>query len=171
VFCWVLQDVNDSPNPALSIEELARLFSQHMPHGRDIGMRLEDLAADGKTRMSLPAQPFLAGDAGASFFFPGVMFSLADSACGLAVFRALGRFVPIATLDMRIDHLAPATMDADLIAVAECYRLTKPVAFACCELLSGPQRRVAAIAVGTFMLSSSSAKAPDITRFAGGRRS
>ena len=171
MFCWVLQDVNDSPNPVLSIEELARLFAQHMPHGRDIGMRLEDLAADGKTRMSLPAQAFLAGDAGASFFFPGVMFSLADSACGLAVFRALGRFVPIATLDMRIDHLAPATMDADLIAVAECYRLTKPVAFARCELLSGPQRRVAAIAVGTFMLSSSSAKAPDITRFAGGRRS
>ena len=79
--------------------------------------------------------------------------------------------MPIATLDMRIDHLAPATMDADLVAVAECYRLTKSIAFARCELLSGPRRRVAAIAVGTFMLSSSSAKAPDFTRFAGGQGS
>ncbi len=168
---WSLRQVTGSANPVLSIEEIARLFAQHMPHGRDVGMRLENLAADGKTRMSLPAQDFLAGDPGASFFFPGVMFSLADSACGLAVFRALGRFVPIATLDMRIDHLAPATMDADLVAVAECYRLTKSIAFARCELLSGPQRRVAAIAVGTFMLSSSSAKAPDISRFSGAPQS
>jgi len=160
--------VNDPQKTSLSIDELARLFSKHMPHGRDVGMCLDDQAADGKTRMHLPPQQFLAGDPAASFFFPGVMFSLADSACGLAVFRALGRFVPIATLDMRIDHLAPATMDADLIAVAECYRLTKPIAFARCGLLSGPQRRVAAIAVGTFMLSSSSAKATDITKFAGG---
>lgn len=162
--------MNDPQKTSISIDELARLFSKHMPHGRDVGMCLDDLAADGKTRMHLPPQQFLSGDPAASFFFPGVMFSLADSACGLAVFRALGRFVPIATLDMRIDHLAPATMDADLIAVAECYRLTKPIAFARCELLSGPQRRVAAIAVGTFMLSSSSAKAPDITKFAGGHK-
>lgn len=165
-----MHNVNDPQKTVMSIEELARLFAQHMPHGRDIGIRLDERAADGKTRMGLHAQAFLAGDPAASFFFPGVMFSLADSACGLAVFRALGRFVPIATLDMRIDHLAPATMDADLIAVAECYRLTKPIAFARCELLTGPQRRVAAIAVGTFM-PSSSAKAPDITRFAGGQGS
>lgn len=136
----------------MSIEDLARLFATHMPHGRDIGMQLEEPAFDGRTRMRLPAQPFLSGDAGAKFFFPGVLFSLADSACGMAVFRALGRFVPIATLDMRIDHLAPATMDADLIAVATCYRMTQSIAFARCELLCGPQAKVAAIAVGTFML-------------------
>jgi len=161
----IVTDPFETPMP---IEKLARLFAQHMPHGRDIGMRLDDAAADGRTRMSLSAQALLAGDPAACFFFPGVLFSLADSACGLAVFRALGRFTPIATLDMRIDHLAPATMDADLIAVAECYRLTKPIAFARCELLSGPRRRVAAIAMGTFMLSSSSAKPPEMSKFAGG---
>jgi acyl-coenzyme A thioesterase PaaI-like protein len=70
------------------------------------------------------------------------------------VWRYFGRwrFVPIAMLDMRIDHLAPATMDADLIAVAECCRMTKPVAFVRSELLSGPHQRVAAIALGAFML-------------------
>jgi uncharacterized protein (TIGR00369 family) len=151
---------------AISIEEVARLFAQHMPHGLDTGMCLDDIGADGKTRMHLPAQDFIAGDPAGQFFFPGVMFSLADSACGLAVFRSLGRFAPIATLDMRVDHLAPATMDADLIAVAECYRLTTPIAFARCELLSGPQRRLVAIAMGTFVLSSSSSGAFDINKFA-----
>lgn len=160
-----------APGPISAIEELARLFAQRIPHAQDIGIRLEGVAADGKTRMRLPPQDVLAGDPGGRFFFPGVMFSLADSACGLAVFRALGRYVPIATLDMRIDHLAPATMDAELVAAAECYHLTRSIAFARCELLSGPDRSVAAIAVGTFMLSSSSAKAGDITKFARGQLS
>ncbi len=151
----------------LSTDELTHLLAQHMPHGRDIGMRLGDPAADGKTIMTLSAQNLLAGDPGANFFFPGVMFSLADSACAVAVLRALKFFVPIATLDVRIVYLAPATMDADLVAVSECHRLTKSIAFARCELLSGPQRQVSATAVGTFMLFSSSTKVLDITKLEG----
>jgi hypothetical protein len=61
-------------------------------------------------------------------------------------------------------------MDADLVAVAECYRMTQPIAFARCELLCGPQSKVAAIAVGTFMLSSSSARVPDLARFTQGQQ-
>jgi acyl-coenzyme A thioesterase PaaI-like protein len=76
--------------------------------------------------------------------------------------------MPIATLDMRIDHLAPATMDADLVAVAECYRLPQSIAFARCELLGGSKAKVVAIAVGAFMLSSSSARTPDIKNFSAG---
>ncbi len=140
--------MNDPQKIPMSIEELARLFSQHMPHGRDIGMVLDERAPDGRTRMRLPAQGLLSGDPGGKFFFPGALFSLADSACGLAVFRAMGRYLPIATLDMRIDHLAPATMDADMVAVAECYRMTQPLTFARCELLCDPQSKVATIAVG-----------------------
>ncbi len=153
--------MSDAKTSALSVEAMAQLFAQRVPHGRDIGMRIDDPAPDGRTRMRLAAQPFLAADPAGTFFFPGVMFSLADSACGLAVFRALGHFVPIATLDMRIDHLAPATMDSDLVAAAECYRLTKSIAFVRCELMSGPQQRVAAVVMGTFMLSSGSTKTAD----------
>ncbi|MBZ4210156.1 MAG: PaaI family thioesterase [Rhodoferax sp.] len=156
--------MTDRSQMEISIEDLARLFAQHMPHGRDIGMQMDAPSADGRTRMHLPPQPFLSGDASANFFFPGVLFSMADTACGMAVFRALGRYVPIATIDMRIDHLAPATMDADLVALAECYRMTQSIAFARCELLCGPQLKVVAIAVGTFMLQSRSAKKPGINR-------
>jgi acyl-coenzyme A thioesterase PaaI-like protein len=153
--------MSDARTSAPSVEAMAQLFAQRVPHGRDIGMRIDNTAPDGRTRMRLAAQTFLAADPAGTFFFPGMMFSLADSACGLAVLRALGYFVPIATLDMRIDHLVPATMDGDLIAVAECYRLTKSVAFVRCELLSGTDQRLAAVAMGTFMLSSGSAKVPD----------
>ena len=34
--------MNDPQKFPVSIEELARLFSQHMPHGRDVGMVLDD---------------------------------------------------------------------------------------------------------------------------------
>jgi len=153
--------MSDAKSSAPSVEAMAQLFAQRVPHGRDIGMRIDDPAPDGRTRMRLATQPFLAADPAGTFFFPGVMFSLADSACGLAVFRALGYFVSIATLDMRIDHLAPATMDGDLVAVAECYRLTKSIAFVRCELLSGPHQRLAAVVMGTFMLSSASTKVSD----------
>lgn len=161
--------MNTASPKEISIADLARLFMKHMPHGSDIGLQLMAPAADGKSRMRLPPQPFLAGDPGATFFFPGVLFSMADSACGMAVFQALGHYVPIATLDMRIDHLAPATMDADLVAVAECYRMTKSIAFARCELLSGPQSKVSAIAVGTFMLSSSTVRISDAASFLGAK--
>ncbi|MDM0110947.1 PaaI family thioesterase [Variovorax sp. J22R133] len=143
-----------------SIEALARGFSSRIPHSLDIGMVFEDASPDGKTRMRLPPQPHLSGDRGGAFFFNGVLFSLADSACGLAVLRSLGQFVPIATLDMRIDHFSPATMDADLVAVAEVYRMTQSIAFARCELLCGPQSKLAANVVATFMLSSSSTPHP-----------
>jgi acyl-coenzyme A thioesterase PaaI-like protein len=154
----IIQTMQETPNPSPPpIEDVISLFARRIPHSRDIGMQIDTATTDDKTRFRLPPQPHLAGDHGGAFFFPGVLFSLADSACGLAVFRSLGRFVPIATLDMRIDHLAPATMDADLLAVAECYRMTRTVAFTRCELMAGPSAKVVAIVMGTFMLSSSSA--------------
>jgi hypothetical protein len=42
--------------------------------------------------------------------------------------------------------------------------MTQSIAFARCELLCGPQLKVVAIAVGTFMLQSRSAKKPGINR-------
>jgi len=163
--------MNDSKTAPASIEVMARGFSSRIPHALDIGMVFEDASPDGKTRMRLPPQPQLSGDPGGKFFFNGVLFSLADSACGLAVLRSLGQFVPIATLDMRIDHFAPASMDADLIAVADCYRMTQSIAFVRCELLCGPQAKLAANVVATFMLSSSSKPPPALANLSAGQAS
>lgn len=156
-----------SPDTKLSVLDVAKLFSEKMPHGRDIGMVIDTLDGD-KTRIRLPPNPTLAGDPAGNFFFPGILFSLADSACGLAVFQALNRFVPIATLDMRIDHLAPAPLNADLIAEAHCYRLTKQIAFARCNLLCGKNEHLVAIAVGTFMVSSNAPKSDAMAQVARG---
>ena len=137
-----------------AIHAAASRFASHVPYAKDIGLAMDVVGPDG-IRMRIPPNPILASDASGRFFFPGVLFSLADSACGVAVFRARGQFEALATLDMRIDHLAPATMDADLIADAHCTRITKDVAFTRCEVRCGKDQRIVAVVVGAFMLSSS----------------
>jgi uncharacterized protein (TIGR00369 family) len=146
-----------------AVQAAASRFAAHVPYARDIGLAMDEVGPD-RIRMHIPPNPILASDPSNQFFFPGVLFSLADSACGVAVFRARGQFVPLATLDMRIDHLAPATMDADLIADASCYRITKDVAFTRCEVRCGKDERVVAVVVGTFMLATNPYKPEDIRK-------
>jgi len=135
----------------LSIGNLARIIEQHMPHTIDIGMKVDLDSPSGKIRMRIPAQPMLAADPDGRFFFPGVLFSLADTACGLAASRSLERPEPMSTLDLRIDYLAPASLKHDLVAEAECYRITRSVIFVRCELHSGRRERPVASVTGAFM--------------------
>lgn len=135
----------------LSIENLARLIEQHMPHTMDVGMQVDLDSPSGKIRIRLPAQPMLAADPDERFFFSGVLFSLADTACGLAAGRKLEHPEPLSTLDLRIDYLAPALLKHDLVAEAECYRITSSVIFVRCEISSGEDRRAVASATGAFI--------------------
>lgn len=50
----------------------------------------------------------------------GVLVTLADTACGMATFSALGKFVPIATVDLRIDYSGVIAPGADLEARIRC---------------------------------------------------
>lgn len=135
-----------------SLEALDQLVRQFMPHTADVGMSVDRDSPRGKLRMRIPGQPMLAADPGEHFFFPGILFSLADTACGLAAVLKLNRKDEHSTtLDMRIDYFAPASFAHDLVAEAECYRITRTVAFARCELRSGT--RLVAAATGTFMRS------------------
>ena len=59
----------------------------------------------------------------------GLVTALLDHAGGLAVWVALDRFEPIATLDLRVDYMRPARPRVDLLAEARCYRLTRTIGF------------------------------------------
>lgn len=58
------------------------------------------------------------------------IISLMESACGHAVWSAIERPVSSVTLSLRVDHLRPATPGRRLIGRAECFRVTKRIAFA-----------------------------------------
>ena len=59
----------------------------------------------------------------------GAIVSLIDTASGGSVWMKLGHFVPIVTLDLRLDYMRPALKGETVIARCECVKLTRQIAF------------------------------------------
>jgi len=110
---------------------LARLndvMVKAVPWNGAIGLVVEDIA-EGVSFVRLPYRADLVGNPSTGALHGGVITSMLDAACGQAVFLKLGRLVRVATLDLRIDYLKPATAPRDVRARAECYKLTRQIAF------------------------------------------
>lgn len=84
-----------------------------------------------------------------------ILYSLADSACGLAVFAEAQELTPIATLDLRMDYLRPADGERALLAVATCLHLTEEIAFIQCDILSHGDSQPVATGSATFVRNTS----------------
>jgi uncharacterized protein (TIGR00369 family) len=110
------------------LERLDRAFSEFIPHNRALGLRFLD-HGPGEAVMRLPYREDLVGDPSSGVLHGGAITALLDATSGAAVFLAMAEPVPIATLDLRIDYLRPATPGRAVIARATCYRLTGNVAF------------------------------------------
>lgn len=131
----------------------AAAFMQAIPHSRACGMRVEDISA-GRARLSLPYRPEWLGDPERGLIHTGIIATLIDSVCGLAVFTALPKVETIATLDLRMDYLRPARPERTLFACAECYRVTRHIAFARAWAWQDDEREPVAVSQATFMRSS-----------------
>jgi len=107
---------------------LSTLMAMSSPHMRELGIRF--MSAEGRVAVAmLPYRAELVGDPRTGVLHGGVVTTLLDSTAGAAVFTALTLPAPIATLDLRIDYLRPSTPSQPLYARAECYKLTRHVAF------------------------------------------
>jgi len=80
--------------------------------------------------LKMPFQEKLIGDPLRGVVFGGVITTLLDQAGGIAVLCSLEELLSIATIDLRVDYMRPATSGRDLIGHAHCYRLARHVAFA-----------------------------------------
>lgn len=83
----------------------------------------------------------------------GAIFTLMDSASGTAVFAARETMGPVATLDLRIDYLKPATPGRDVFAATHCYKLTHHVGFVRGAAYHDSEDDPIAHSTGTFMLT------------------
>ena len=79
---------------------------------------------------------------------------LIDTASGGSVWMKLGHFVPIVTLDLRLDYMRPAVKGETVIAHCECVKLTRQIAFVRGIAHGGDEARPIAQSAATFMLSS-----------------
>jgi uncharacterized protein (TIGR00369 family) len=127
--------------------------SQFVPHNRALGIRFVSVTEDRVVTLGLPYDPKLVGNPATGVIHGGAITAALDAACGLAVLAKLDEPISVATLDLRIDYLRPATPHTEVLARAECFRLTKHVAFVrCAAFHEGAEADGVAAANGTFML-------------------
>lgn len=138
-------------------EVLARLnqaFTGLVPHNQALGLELVDFDRAGVAVMRLPWSEALVGNPETGVLHGGVITSLLDATAGAAVFVALWSPTPIATLDLRIDYLKPATPGRDVVARATCFKVTSSVAFVRGAAYHDDEADPIASASATFMLGT-----------------
>ena len=130
-----------------------------MPHGNEIGMRLHR-SAKGHAHLSVPYSEQLVGDPDTGVLHGGVVTALLDTACGSAVLSVSGKPMVTATLDLRIDYMRPATVGQTVHARAECYRMTRSIAFARAVAYHTDPDDPIASAAGSFIVEQPKGDAP-----------
>ena len=132
----------------------ARFFAlaRQVGHGRALGMEFKG-SGEKWTELSLPWREELVGVTETGILASGTIVSLIDTASGTAVWATLGKFLPLVTLDLRIDYLRPALRGETVFARCECVKLTRQIAFTRGVAHSGDAERPIAYGSGTFMIS------------------
>lgn len=133
--------------------DFAKRFISAVPHMVEIGIDVVE-GSEGEWVMRLPYNPDHVGHPETGVIHGGVITTLIDSICGLAVFSSLGAIRPIATLDLRIDYLKPATAERDIFAFGQCYKMTRSVAFVRAVAYHEQRDDPIANTVATFMIGS-----------------
>jgi len=123
--------------------------ARHVGHGRALGMEY-GASGDNWTELRLPWSEELVGVTDSGILASGAIVSLIDTASGTAVWATIGKFVPLVTLDLRIDYLRPAFRGESVTAHCECTKLTKRIAFTRGTAFVGD--KPIAYSSGTFMV-------------------
>ncbi len=128
-------------------------FSDTVPHNAALGTRVIDVGK-GRASMQLDWREEFVGNPETGVLAGGPITAMLDSCCGMAVATLLREPKPFATLDLRIDYAKPADPRKPVIAEAECYRITRSVAFTRAFAHQGDPKDTVAAAAGTFMLGT-----------------
>jgi uncharacterized protein (TIGR00369 family) len=109
---------------------LKQAFSlmEQTPYLAGLTGELLEVSAE-RARARVPYGPHLIGDPDTGVVHGGVVSGLLDHTSGMSVMGRLREPIPIATLDLRIDYMKPATPGETIIAEARCLKITHEIAF------------------------------------------
>ena len=114
-------------------------FLDSVPHGKDWA------------ELEMPFAEQQLADPDYGIIASGAIFTLLDNCAGFAVLVVRGEMIPYATLDMRVDYLRAPAAKATVIGHAECYRITRQIAFVRGQAHDGDPDDPIAHVAGTFM--------------------
>lgn len=132
-------------------EKLARQFTQAIPHARALAMQIDSLV-DGVAEMSMPYDTRFIGDPETGVIHGGAVYALLDTCCGASVISHPASTGGTATIGLRIDYMRAATPGQAIRTRAECYHMTRSVAFVRATAMDDDSERPVACATGTFMV-------------------
>jgi uncharacterized protein (TIGR00369 family) len=118
-------------SPTETLAELGLRMAQGTPQAAALGFRTVT-TAPGEAVMAVAWREDLVGDPQSGVIAGGVITTLLDHVCGMAVsslaLQTRG-FSSLATLDLRIDYMRGAAPRREILARAHCYKLTSSIGF------------------------------------------
>ncbi|MCU9850325.1 PaaI family thioesterase [Defluviimonas sp. WL0024] len=139
-------------------QALARQFIEAIPYSRALGMVLDEIS-DGVAVISMPYDARIVGDPETGVIHGGAVSALMDTCGGAAVMSHPSNPGGTATIDLRIDYMRPAKPGQRITARAECYNITRTVAFVRATAHDEDLSRPVATATGAFTVERAEGRA------------
>ena len=128
---------------------IARQFIETIPHSKALGMHIVDIG-EGVAVIEMPYDSRFIGDPESGVIHGGAVSALMDTCSGAAVMSHPRAPAGTATISLRIDYMRPATPGQRIRAEAECFHVTRTVAFVRAKAMDDDADRPVATATGTF---------------------
>lgn len=134
--------------------QIAKQFIEAIPLSSALGMSLTHIGP-GVAEISMGYDERFVGDPKTGVLHGGAVSALMDTCGGAAVMSHPKAPAGTATIDLRIEYMRPATPGEAIHARAECYHITRSVAFVRAVAHDGDADRPVAQAHGAFTVEGS----------------